>query len=337
MEPIKAFTGKTVALPINDTDTDQIIPARYLKVTDKVGLGEGLFADWRRLNDGTLNPDFPLNRDDAAGAQVLIAGHNFGCGSSREHAVWALREYGFRAILATSFADIFYANCCENGVLAVRLPEPAMAQLFERHAATPGYSLTVDLVTPSIDDKRGFQVPFTIAPYHRELLLQGLDPISRDAIWRYVAELNTAKGVTFFLTTQYLEEADRLAHDVAIMDAGKIVAQGSPEALKASIGTDVVTLKIEGGADELARAEHAVRRFEGIEEVRAVNGSVVCYVRDGSAAIAGLVLLLNEEGIRASEVTLARPTLDDVFLRKTGHHMEADTQPDGVPGPRGKS
>ena len=165
----------------------------------------------------------------------------------------------------------------------------------------------------------------------------GLDPISRDAIWRYVAELNTAEGVTFFLTTQYLEEADRLAHDVAIMDAGKIVAQGSPEALKASIGTDVVTLKIEGGADELVSAERAVRRFEGIEEVRAVNGSVVCYVRDGSAAIAGLVLLLNEEGIRASEVTLARPTLDDVFLRKTGHHMEADTQPDGVPVPRGKS
>jgi ABC-2 type transport system ATP-binding protein len=165
----------------------------------------------------------------------------------------------------------------------------------------------------------------------------GLDPISRDAIWRYVAELNTSEGVTFFLTTQYLEEADRLAHDVAIMDAGKIVAQGSPEALKASIGTDVVTLKIEGDIEQLATAERTARRFEGIEEVRAVNGSVVCYVREGSAAIAGLVLLLNEEGIRASEVTLARPTLDDVFLRKTGHHMEADAQPDGAAGLRGKS
>lgn len=152
----------------------------------------------------------------------------------------------------------------------------------------------------------------------------GLDPISRDAIWRYVAELNRLEGVTFFLTTQYLEEADRLAGDVAIMAAGKIVAQGSPADLKASIGTDVVTLRIEGGSDELARAEQAVRRFEGIEDARVVDDSIICYVREGSAAIARLVLLLDEEALVAREVTLSRPTLDDVFLRKTGHHMEAD-------------
>lgn len=152
----------------------------------------------------------------------------------------------------------------------------------------------------------------------------GLDPISRDAIWRYVAELNRLEGVTFFLTTQYLEEADRLADDVAIMAAGKIVAQGSPADLKASIGTDVVTLRIEGGSDELARAEQAVRRFEGIEDARVVDDSIICYVREGSAAIARLVLLLDEASLVAREVTLSRPTLDDVFLRKTGHHMEAD-------------
>jgi ABC-2 type transport system ATP-binding protein len=152
----------------------------------------------------------------------------------------------------------------------------------------------------------------------------GLDPISRDAIWRYVAELNRLEGVTFFLTTQYLEEADRLANDVAIMDAGKIVAQGSPGELKASIGTDVVSLRVVGGEDELARAEQAVRRFEGIEDVRVVDDAVICYVREGSAAIARLVLLLDEASLVAREVTLSRPTLDDVFLRKTGHHLEAD-------------
>ncbi len=152
----------------------------------------------------------------------------------------------------------------------------------------------------------------------------GLDPISRDAIWRYVAELNKNEGVTFFLTTQYLEEADRLAGDVAIMDAGKIVAQGSPSELKASIGTDVVSLHIEGGADELARAEQAVRRLEGVEDVRIIGDAVIVYVREGSSAIARLVLLLDEASLRAREVTLKRPTLDDVFLQKTGHHLEAE-------------
>jgi ABC-2 type transport system ATP-binding protein len=152
----------------------------------------------------------------------------------------------------------------------------------------------------------------------------GLDPISRDAIWRYVGELNKREGVTVFLTTQYLEEADRLADDVAIMDAGKIVAQGSPKELKASIGTDVVSMRIEGGDDELARAEQAVRRFEGVEDARIVDDAVICYVREGSSAIAQLVLLLDGASLQAKEVTLARPTLDDVFLRKTGHHLEAE-------------
>jgi ABC-2 type transport system ATP-binding protein len=150
----------------------------------------------------------------------------------------------------------------------------------------------------------------------------GLDPISREAIWRYVSELNRSEGVTFFLTTQYLEEADRLADDVAIMDRGCIVAQGSPTALKSSIGTDVVTLRIDGGRDELARAEQAVRRLEGAEDVRVVDDAVIVYTREGSAAIMRLVLLLDEASVHAREVTLASPTLDDVFLRKTGHHIE---------------
>jgi ABC-2 type transport system ATP-binding protein len=152
----------------------------------------------------------------------------------------------------------------------------------------------------------------------------GLDPISRDAIWRYVRELNRDEGVTFFLTTQYLEEADRLADDCAIMDAGKIVAQGSPAELKASIGTDVVTVRIAGGDDELARAEAAVRQLEGVSDVRTVDQSIIVYVPDGAAAIARIVLLLNDASLSAREVTVAQPTLDDVFLRATGHHLEAD-------------
>jgi ABC-2 type transport system ATP-binding protein len=152
----------------------------------------------------------------------------------------------------------------------------------------------------------------------------GLDPISREAIWRYVGELNRSEGVTFFLTTQYLEEADRLAHDVAIMDAGRIVAQGSPAELKASIGTDVVTIRTEDRDGLLQRAESAVRRLEGIEDVRIVDDSVVIYVREGSTAIARIVLLLADASVPVREVTLAQPTLDDVFLRKTGHHLEAE-------------
>ncbi len=152
----------------------------------------------------------------------------------------------------------------------------------------------------------------------------GLDPISREAIWRYVSELNRSEGVTFFLTTQYLEEADRLAHDVAIMDSGRIVAQGSPMELKASIGTDVVTIRTEDRDGLLQRAEGAVRRLEGIEDVRIVDDSVVIYVREGSTAIARIVLLLADASVPVREVTLAQPTLDDVFLRKTGHHLEAE-------------
>jgi ABC-2 type transport system ATP-binding protein len=152
----------------------------------------------------------------------------------------------------------------------------------------------------------------------------GLDPISREAIWRYVRELNRREGVTFFLTTQYLEEADRLAGVCAIMDAGKIVARGSPAELKAAIGTDVVTVRIEGGDDERRRAEQAVRQLEGVDEVRIVDDSIIVYVPDGAAAIARIVLMLDGASLVAREVTLAKPTLDDVFLRATGHHLAAD-------------
>ena len=173
-EPFTRHHGKVAALPRADVDTDQIIPKQFLKRIERDGFGEFLFHDWRQ------SPDFELNHHDAQGATVLLTGANFGCGSSREHAVWALREYGFRAILAPSFADIFYANCCENGVLAVRLDARLIDDLRRRTAAgRGGYTVTVDLLTQRVSDAQGFDAGFAIAPYPRELLLQGLDPISR--------------------------------------------------------------------------------------------------------------------------------------------------------------
>jgi ABC-2 type transport system ATP-binding protein len=153
----------------------------------------------------------------------------------------------------------------------------------------------------------------------------GLDPISREAIWRYVQELNRADGVTFFLTTQYLEEADRLAHELAIMHLGHIVAQGTPEELKASIGTDVITVHLDGPDEELSRAADVLRSLEGAEDVREVEDTVVVYIRDGRKAIARIVLLLDQASLPVGEVSLAHPTLDDVFLRKTGHHIEVES------------
>src|SRR5207248_2994814 len=144
--------------------TDQIIPKQFLKRVERTGFGPALFYDWRFRPDGSLNPAFELNRPEAQGATILVAGANFGCGSSREHAVWALSEYGFRAILAPSFADIFYANCCQNGVLAVCLSPEEIAELLRRHAAGGG---------------GGFAARFAIEAYRREMLLHGLDEIGR--------------------------------------------------------------------------------------------------------------------------------------------------------------
>jgi ABC-2 type transport system ATP-binding protein len=153
----------------------------------------------------------------------------------------------------------------------------------------------------------------------------GLDPISREAIWRYVSWLNKEEGVTFFLTTQYLEEADRLADDIAIMDQGKIVARGSPEELKASVGADIITVRVPDDEDALLRrAVEALKAVSGLEDARVVEGSVVIYVRDGKSAVAPVVLTLDERSIPVEEISLARPRLDDVFLQKTGHKIESD-------------
>jgi 3-isopropylmalate/(R)-2-methylmalate dehydratase small subunit len=178
MQPFKKHSGRAVSLPRANVDTDQIIPKQFLKRIERTGFGPSLFFDWRYLANGTPNPEFELNRPEAEGATILIAGSNFGCGSSREHAPWALGEYGFRAIIAPSFADIFFGNCCQNGLVPVVLPEARVRELFQRAAAaTGGYDLTVDLVERRVTDGAGFEASFEIDHYRRDMLLQGLDEI----------------------------------------------------------------------------------------------------------------------------------------------------------------
>ena len=172
-------THSGVALPLDriNVDTDQIIPARFLKKIDRVGFGELLFYAWRYNDDGSPDPDFILNDPDYAGATVLLAGENFGSGSSREHAPWALQQYGFRAIIAPSFADIFRNNCYQNGLLPVALSADEVAMLMRRAQDAPGYRLTVDLQAQTVSDGQGFEAHFDIDPFRRERLLQGLDDI----------------------------------------------------------------------------------------------------------------------------------------------------------------
>jgi 3-isopropylmalate/(R)-2-methylmalate dehydratase small subunit len=180
MTPFITHTGVAAALPRVNVDTDQIIPKQFLKRVERTGFGVALFHDWRYLPDGSPDPRFELNQPGAHGATILLAGANFGCGSSREHAPWALGEYGFRAIVSESFADIFYANCCQNGIRPVRLTGAEMSQLVRRQADASGpYVLTVDLVAGTITDDAGFRAAFTMDGYRRESLLQGLDEIGR--------------------------------------------------------------------------------------------------------------------------------------------------------------
>jgi len=180
MQPFTSHAGIAASLPRVNVDTDQIIPKQFLKRVERTGFGPALFFDWRYRADGSPDPAFELNAPRARGATILLAGANFGCGSSREHAPWALAEYGFRAILSESFADIFQANCCQNGILPARLAPEAMAELFRRYDAGSGpYRLTVDLEAQTVTGDDGFRAGFTLDPYWRSALLAGQDEIAR--------------------------------------------------------------------------------------------------------------------------------------------------------------
>jgi 3-isopropylmalate/(R)-2-methylmalate dehydratase small subunit len=177
MESFVKETGIVVAMDRVNVDTDQIIPKQFLKRIERTGFGEFLFYDWRYLEDGTPDPDFELNQPAVQGATILIANKNFGCGSSREHAPWALQQYGLKVVISSSFADIFYNNCFKNGLLPVTLPQDKVDDLLRRAAETPGYKLTVDLEQQVVYDEGDFEAAFKIDPFRRECLLNGLDDI----------------------------------------------------------------------------------------------------------------------------------------------------------------
>ncbi len=179
MQPFIWHIGRVAALPRANVDTDQIIPKQFLKRIERSGFGAFLFHDWRYRADGSLDATFELNRPGAANATLLVTGANFGCGSSREHAPWALADFGFRCIIAPSFADIFYANCCQNGLLPVALTADQVSELFRRSASTRNYELTIDLEKQSVRDAAGFHANFDIDDYRRHMLLRGLDEIGR--------------------------------------------------------------------------------------------------------------------------------------------------------------
>jgi 3-isopropylmalate/(R)-2-methylmalate dehydratase small subunit len=171
------FTSQAYVLLVDNIDTDQIIPARFLKATDKSGMGANLFADWRYQPDGTPKADFPLNRPDRQGAQILLAGDNFGCGSSREHAPWALTGFGLRAVISTSFADIFRNNALKNGLLPIQVNTNTHQKLAALLSAQPDASLSVNLAEQTLTLPDGSQVEFPIDPFAKTCLLQGVDEL----------------------------------------------------------------------------------------------------------------------------------------------------------------
>lgn len=178
MEPLKTITGVVAPLEALNVDTDQIIPKQFLKRIARTGYEDVLFYDWRYLGDGkTPNPDFEMNAARYQGASILLSKDNFGCGSSREHAPWALHDYGIRVILATSFADIFFNNCFNNGMLPIRLPAEIVEQLFSEVRASEGYALAVDVAAQTIMKPDGTAIPFEIHPFLKERLLNGWDQI----------------------------------------------------------------------------------------------------------------------------------------------------------------
>jgi 3-isopropylmalate/(R)-2-methylmalate dehydratase small subunit len=177
MEPFRTLTALAAPLDRSNVDTDQIIPKQFLKRIERTGYGDFLFYDWRRTASGDPDPAFVLNDPLYQGAQILVAGKNFACGSSREHAAWALSDFGFRAVIAPTFADIFFSNAGKNGIVLARLTETEVAQLLHNAKTIPGYQLTVSLEDQTVTDSQGFKATFEVDPFRKFCLLEGLDDI----------------------------------------------------------------------------------------------------------------------------------------------------------------
>jgi 3-isopropylmalate/(R)-2-methylmalate dehydratase small subunit len=203
VEPIRTITSKIIPVLVNNVDTDQIIPARYLKVTDKAGLAEGLFSNWRYLADGKPNPEFALNKPEYRGASILLAGDNFGCGSSREHAPWALLAGGIRAVISTSFADIFRNNALKNGVLPVVVDESTQKSLADLVEEAPAATITIDLERQKVLLPGGVEAPFAVDAFSKSCLMQGKDEL--DYLAEYLPQI----------------QAYEVRHDLEYAAAGK--------------------------------------------------------------------------------------------------------------------
>jgi 3-isopropylmalate/(R)-2-methylmalate dehydratase small subunit len=189
MEPFRTLTALAAPLDRTNVDTDQIIPKQFLKRIERTGYGEFLFFDWRRTASGEQDPTFVLNEPRYKGAKILIAGKNFACGSSREHAAWALSDFGFRAVIAPSFADIFFSNAGKNGIVLVKLSEKQVAELLNNARTLPNYQLTVSLENQTVTDSQGFKATFEIDPFRKFCLIEGLDDIGLTL--RHVAALDS--------------------------------------------------------------------------------------------------------------------------------------------------
>ena len=189
MQPFRTLTALAAPLDRTNVDTDQIIPKQFLKRIERTGYGEFLFFDWRRTATGEQDPAFVLNAPRYKGAQILIAGKNFACGSSREHAAWALSDFGFRAVIAPTFADIFFSNAGKNGIVLVRLSEEQVAQLLANAKTIPNYQLTVSLEAQTVTDAHGFHATFEVDPFRKFCLIEGLDDIGLTL--RHAAALDT--------------------------------------------------------------------------------------------------------------------------------------------------
>ena len=188
MDAVKQVTGKVSVLDRADIDTDQIIPKQFLKRIERTGYGDFLFFDWRQTPEGNPVPEFVLNDPRYKDAKILIAGKNFGCGSSREHAAWALSDFGFRVVIAPTFADIFFSNAGKNGIVLVRLSDSEVDTLLRNAQTIPGYKLTVSLQDQTVTDDRGFKSTFEVDPFRKYCLLEGLDDIGLTL--RHAAELD---------------------------------------------------------------------------------------------------------------------------------------------------
>ena len=212
MQPINVLTSTAVPLPYPNIDTDQIIPKQFLKRIERTGYGDFLFYDWRYNFDDaghpSTNPDFVLNNHDYKGAEILITEKNFGCGSSREHAAWAINQYGFRAVIAPSFADIFFSNAGKNGIILARLSEEDVATLMQRSTENPQHKITINLEEQTVTDDQGFRAHFDIDPFRKYCLLNGLDDIGLTL--RHASALDTFElkhNEEFWLTPKAGEAA----------------------------------------------------------------------------------------------------------------------------------